>query len=298
MTRFEERDMIGIWEPKAIVHEGGGRPRYKLGGAGLALIAMTELAQLDPSAVPADEMAGLAEFGRFMQRWNGQFHALYVPSKGGRTMPGASLYYPGEMALGWLKLYEFDGDLIWIDSAVKALRFLASERAVSGEAPADHWALLATAKLFELARRDKLDIPETLLLNHSLQVCHAILEEGRIPPALPEMEGSLVANGIVTPTATRLEGLLAARTFLPTEHPITPHVDSAIRRGINFLVRAQVKEGQFDGGMPYAIAKLPGSSHQFMSSFNEQASEIRVDYVQHAMSALVQYVHWTRQMDQ
>lgn len=294
LARLEPGDMAAVWEPNEIVHSR--RPQsFKLGGAGLALVALTSLAEVDPASMRADELAGLGRFGQFMQRWNGQFYANHVPSKGGRQLPGASLYYPGEMALGWLMLYERQPDRKWIDSAVKALKYLARERAVSGEAPADHWALLATARLFQIADREGLSIPRELLFNQALQVCHTILEEGRTPPLLPAMEGALVPLGEVTPTATRLEGLLAARTFLTADQPITAHVDAAIHRGVDFLIRAQTKEGPYAGALPYAITTIADDGAGPTAAFNARATEVRIDYVQHGMSAMVQYLIWIQQ---
>lgn len=289
MTDLELNDVIGIWEPNEIVHERSP-PSFKLGGAGLALVALTSLAKFDSSSVRTEELEGLARFGQFMQRWDGQFFATYVPSEGGRQLPGASLYYPGEMALGWLMLYEQHPNREWIDSAVEALEYLARERAASGEAPADHWALLATARLFQIADREGLSIPRDLLLNHALQVCHTILEEGRTTSILPAMDGALVPHGVITPTATRLEGLLATRTFLAVDHPITAHVDAAIHRGMDFLARAQVKDGPHAGAFPYAITTIPDDNIGSMAAFNARATEVRIDYVQHALSAMVQYL--------
>lgn len=290
-TSFEDPPMIGIWEPADVTGQAGP-PRYKLGGAGLGLIALTMLERSRPDSVPHRDLVGLGNFGRFMLPHDGQFYAVYVPSAGGREGAGRSLYYPGEMALGWLMLYEFDSDPKWIDSAVEALSFLARERAIEGTAPPDHWALLATARLFELADRDALQIPVDLLLDHALQICDAILDEAPLSHRMDVMKGSLVANGVVTPTATRLEGLLAAARFLPSGHPITPHVAAAIHGGIDFLVRAQVRGGPFDGALPKAITRLPGRADDRARRFNDAATEVRIDYVQHSLSALVQYLDW------
>jgi hypothetical protein len=287
---LDDGELAAISEPPEIVHQPGPLD-YKLGGAGLSLVAWTSLESIAPESVPLEDMRRLARFGQFMQKRNGEFYAKYVPSAGGRQLPGGSLYYPGEMALGWLELYEQHPSLDLIESAVKALGFLARTRARDDSAPADHWALLATAKLFELAERDKLEIPRELIFNHALQVCHAILEEGYAPPLQPEMDGALVSRGIVTPTATRLEGLQAALRILPLDHPMRPHVEAAVHRGVDFLLRAQVKEGEFAGALPYAISRLQGQDAA-ATKFNAKVGEVRIDYVQHATSAMVQYLEW------
>lgn len=291
LRQLEGGKIAAVAEPDAIA-SGKRALGYKLGGAGLALVGLATYEAIEPGSVPLQDMQQLAAFGQYMQRRSGEFYAKYVPAKGGRQFPGGSLYYPGEMALGWLKLYERRPDEALIESTVKALTFLARERAESGSAPADHWALLATARLFEIADRERLDIPRDALFNHLLQVCHAMLEEGYGPQPLPVMEGALVPNGVVTPTATRLEGLLAALALLPHGHPIRPHVESAVHRGVDFLLRAQIKGGPYDGALPFAITRVPLDSGVGAAEFNAQAGEIRIDYVQHSMSAMVQYLDW------
>lgn len=288
-------EMAGVSEPIEITGRKGS-VAYLLGGAGLGLVALASLKSIDANFVSDEEMRRLANFGQYMQRRSGEFYAKYVPGRGGgRSLPGASLYYPGEMALAWLKFYEHTPSADLIDSTIRALTFLAGERAKEGAAPSDHWALLATAKLFEIAEREQLDIPYEALFNHALQVCHAIIEEGHVHQLLPVMEGALVANGVVTPTATRLEGLLAALTFLPQQHPMRHHVEAAVDRGIDFLLRAQVKGGELDGAFPFAITRVPESPGAGAAAFNAQVGEVRIDYVQHSLSALVQYLEWTRQ---
>jgi hypothetical protein len=105
------------------------------------------------------------------------------------------------------------------------------------------------------------------------------------------MDGALMPLGKVVATASRLEGLLAALSFLPPEHPMTAHVRSAVHRGIAFLLRAQVKEGPHVGGFPMAIMQLPPGMGD-TAKFNREATSIRVDHLAHGLNALVYYADW------
>lgn len=281
---------MGIVEPPAVVADAGPLA-YKLGGAGLGLMAMASLARSSPGAVPVDGMRGLARFGRHMMRWNGEFYARHVPGAGGRIEAGKALFYPGEMVLGWLMLHEREPSSELIEWSVRALSLLARQRAVEGTAPADHWALLATARLFVIAQREGLEIPRQRLIDHALQICHTMLDGASGSPAVPSAAGSLVAGGwgSVTPTSTRLEGLLASLTFLPQAHPIVPHVTAAVHRGMGFVLRAQWREGPYAGGVPMAIGRLFDDGLAETARFNAAATEIRIDYVQHALSAMLQF---------
>jgi hypothetical protein len=288
-TKFQSPEMVGMWEPAHLTH-GSPRAVYKLGGAGLALVALSSIEAVDPGSASLSEAQGLAAFGKYLMKWDGGFYPRYVPSKGGRQSSGEVLYYPGEMILGWTAMYDHHPSPELMEWSVKGLMHLARERAREGEAPPDHWALLATAELFRLAQRDHVEIPRQALLVQAIQICHGILEDGYAPPAFPQMDGALVARGHVVSTAARLEGLLAALTFLPRGHPITAHVESAVHRGVAFLLRAQVKDGQYAGGMPLAIMLLPPGSGIDVDKFNQQATEIRVDHLQHSLSAMAQYL--------
>jgi hypothetical protein len=291
---LDGEQVIAIHEPE-IVAKQAARYYYKLGGAGLGLLALAEVERKSPGFVPRDEMAGVAAFGKLLQKRDGSFYSLYNEKQGGPTAYNKSLYYPGEMAKGWVALYELHPDEVEsLQDASRALDYLARTRARSGSAPADHWALLATARLLRAADAKGIEVPRDRLVNHALQICDAMLEEARHPQPIAAMEGSLAPRGAVTPTATRLEGLQAALTFLPPDHPIVPHLRAAIDRGIDFLLRAQVKDGPYAGGMPQAIARFPEDGSAGVREFNQRATEIRIDYVQHSLSALVQYLQRAR----
>ena len=90
-------------------------------------------------------MQALGRFVVFLQRDNGSFVSKYIAGRG----PAAnweSLYYPGEAALGLIALYKADHSREWLVAAAKALAYLARSRAGLTTVPADHWALIATAR--------------------------------------------------------------------------------------------------------------------------------------------------------
>lgn len=53
---------------------------------------------------------------------------------------------------------------------------------------------------------------------------------------------------------------------------------------MNFLLIAQLTEGRYAGGIPRAVGRF-GNDRKF----NRRHREIRIDYVQHALSAMIQY---------
>ena len=278
-----------IWSIPEI--NGGNNPlTIKLGGTGLGLIALLCAEKIEAGFTPLDKLRALGKMIQFMQKEDGSFYSKYVPSEGGLTDKWVSLYYPGEAALAMVMLYEKDHSELWFQTAYRALEYLAQSRQNSTNIPADHWALLATKKILANANSNNVPIDKNLLINHSLQICNTMLGAQVNDPRRPDYDGGFNKNGTTCATATRLEGLLATLSFLPNSHPQYQEIRNSIDRGMSFLLNSQISEGQFIGAFPRAIGPLDGNRRMIVEfNFNQRATEVRIDYVQHAMSAMVNY---------
>ncbi|HZP04556.1 MAG TPA: hypothetical protein VFB43_06620 [Terracidiphilus sp.] len=252
-----------------------------LGATGLALAAFAEVNQARPGTVPTSRMQALGRFLLFLQKDDGSFYSKY------RTAAGPdgeweSLYYPGEAALGLIALYETDHSKEWLFAAAKALAYLAHVRQGLPDAsiPPDHWALIATARLLPHCTDYTCPVSRAVLIAHAEKVCRSLLQGQLIHPAMPSLDGSFDTTGRTAPTATRMEGLLAALEFLPNKEnaDLRARVEDAAEHGVAFLLRAQVHSGPFAGGVPGAVGI--GS---------KASSEIRIDFVQHALCAWLRY---------
>jgi hypothetical protein len=83
-----------------------------------------------------------------------------------------------------------------------------------------------------------------------------------------------------------MEGLLAALEFLPADATgLRARIQAAVDLGIAFLLRAQFASGPYAGGMPEAMA----GARSIMFKAAPGARDIRIDYVQHALSAWLRY---------
>jgi len=277
----QQDPMLAVWSDPRLTGNDGPL-QAKLGGTGLGLVALLSVERVRPGFTSPDELRKLGRFLVWMQKEDGSFYSKHLPDGPGRDDRWTSLYYPGEAALGLLLLYENDPSPVWAKAAAKAVAYLARRRRDRVRVEADHWALLATARLFSLAEEHALVIDRAAALRHAVQVCEAILDEKPRYAASRQTAGCLTADGRTCPTATRLEGLLAALRFLPPEHAaLRARIGPALHEGIAFLVRAQVKDGPHSGAIPRAAEpRGPG---------DERATEVRIDYVQHALSAMIQY---------
>lgn len=255
------------------------RSAADLGATGLGLVALTSLDRFWSGAIPIEQLRALGHFGLLLQRTDGSFIDKYRTATG-PVEEFESLYYPGEMALGFLSLYEVDHSKTWLDAAKKALMYLARRSAGQSAAPPDHWAMIAMAKLFEICGRERIacPAPREELIRYAEQVSQTLLAgQQQAPTSDPRLLGSFGPSGRTAPTATRLEGLLAALEFLPPG-PMRAKIKPGIDLGINFLLRAQIADGPYTGGVPKSIV-----------ASEPESSEIRIDYVQHALCAWLRY---------
>jgi len=276
--------MLAVWSWK----EGAvaTRAEAKLGGAGLALVALTSAAAAGVIENDAELLTALGRFVIFMQRDDGSFYSKMFPKPGqpprtARNAQWTSLYYPGEAALGLVMLGEqAANEGAWRRAAEDALLYLATRRAGRGrDVPPDHWALLASERL--LRRSDVSTTARAALVAHSVQIAESMIATRESMDPSTQARGDLTGDGRTTPTATRLEGLLAAlRSLDPQTHgPLRSRIRKAVDAGVRFLIDAQIGAGPHRGGVPRTV-----------DPNDRRAPEIRIDYVQHALSAWLAYL--------
>ncbi|MCO6457709.1 MAG: hypothetical protein J5I93_20590 [Pirellulaceae bacterium] len=280
--------LLAVWSEPELTGGQGSR-RAKLGGTGLGLVALVQSERLLPGTVSQEQLQGLARFLRFMQKPDGSFHSIYSEQRGPDDT-WVSLYYPGEACLGLLMLYELDPRDEWLRAAADGLGYLARPAAWDQPALPDHWMLLAMARLLPLLDRCQ---PGTRsraeLLAHARRTCLAMVSEQSPNRGDPQLEGSFGDDGRTAPTATRVEGLLAALTFLPADDPaVRDKIQPAAESGLRFLLRCQVPDGPHAGAIPMAQGPLPAADPR-SERFNPRVRQVRIDYVQHALCAMIQY---------
>ena len=259
--------VLVVWSKPAPDHE-----LTVLGASGLGLLALAEVRQQSPESVPLAELQALGRFILLQQREDGSFASKYSLAEGSENT-FESLYYPGEAVLGLLALYELDRSPAWLTGATKGLTYLAWSRRDLSQLSADHWALIATAKLISICNKAAFGFPREELQHHGEQLCNSILSESMLYGPSLDLKNASWRVGRTAFIATRTEGLLEALTFISTGS-LRSHVSTLVKDSIALLLRSQIQSGIYAGGMPGAI-----------SSLSPMAEHIRIDYVQHALSA-------------
>ncbi|MBN1590672.1 MAG: hypothetical protein JW888_14255, partial [Pirellulales bacterium] len=155
----------------------------------------------------------------------------------------------------------------------------------------DHWVLLATARLWPLCDQCSPPFPRETLTRHAAKICRRMLDDRPRPGERALESGCLTPDGRTCPTATRVEGLTAALTFLPdSEASLRDEIKQTVGEAVDFLLRSQVRAGPYAGGIPRAVgsnAETPTDSAAQRDA--HRRTEIRIDYVQHALSAMIQW---------
>ena len=238
------------------------RGTVKLGGSGLAMLAL--LAQNDLSADP--HLVAVAEgLGRYIveqRQADGDLtHKRSFAT--GRIVPFKSDYFTGEALFGLMRLYEVTRDTVWLDAAADCERVLAPLD--YGVPEQSHWCLYA----LELLYRHR---PERLFLDHAARIVRNTLDAPRYR-----------RGGRSTPVACRSEGMLA---FLrmnrdaggESEPQLLAEARDAIAHNLKLQMRHYLPDGSFvRGGRTTGMA------------------EVRIDYIQHNISA---FLAWYRDQDQ
>lgn len=245
----------------------------KLGGTALALLALCGSHAIDKSVVRVEELQAMGRFILFMQREDGSFHSKYTED-GGYDTSFHSLYYPGEAMLALAALYEVDRDPSWLHASLRSAAQLVSSRKGVRRPPADHWMMIASAPL--LQRFDEVEAPPI----SSEELAEHIRLLARLMLRHQQPGGALTRNARSTPTATRLEGLGALLRSQQRGGEPDSGLSESMRSSLSFLRRCQVKEpGPEQGGMPRSCSP-DGESRR-------RDKEIRIDYVQHYLSAML-----------
>jgi hypothetical protein len=255
--------------------------KAELGAAGLGIVAFSAVEHARPNTIRPVDLEALGKFVLFLQKPDGSFYSRYFADKG-LDRDWQSLYYPGEAALGLISLYELDHSQKWLAAAGRGLAYLAQSRQGPHEVPPDHWALIATAKFLPYYQQSACPAARAELIQYAIRVCNRFTREQITNAPDPRVNGSFDPTGKTTPTAIRMEGLLAALEFLP-KGELRERVEATVQRGIAFLINAQITSGPYAGGMPGAVltSGSPRNAHS--------TSEVRIDYVQHALSAWLRY---------
>jgi len=253
------------------------KDRIKLGGVALVAVALIEHVRATGSKQHLKVAQQLCSYMVSAQRKDGSFvHSRKFP--GGEERDFRSQYYPGEAMLGLLRTHSVDKNPKWLDAAERAARYLITVRdkgKATSELIHDHWLLYALNELYRARKKP-------LYLTHASRIAQAITDS-QLTKSVPEdYVGGYRPPPRSTPAATRSEGLLAAHSLIREfgDQQLAKRIRRAVEMGVGFQLHTQITR---ERAMYFRDPRRGlGGFTRSLTNF-----EVRIDYVQHNISALI-----------
>ena len=216
-------------------------------------------------------MRGLAFFILLSQETSGKLRSKYYP-EAGRWSDFDSSYYPGEAIYALTRYARTDNNPLWLHTAAYASVFLAQQHdevLVQHSASPDHWLLKA---LGELLLVDPNPVLLSYLRRNATQIADSLCKRSSV--AIEEWRQRSA------PVATRAEALAAA---IYLELQSDPNSDisnalAALEQAMSFCLDLQLGPNKTIY-LPNPLQALGGVRRSLVDW------RIRIDYVQHTLSA-------------
>jgi hypothetical protein len=256
--------------------------QQKVGGAGLALLAFAKHAAVTGKRDQLETMRALARFIMKQQYEDGHFRSnADVEYESGKTLKREPVYYPGEAALALMRLYAVDPQKTYLDTARHAADWVVHVRDANvseNDQEHDHWMAYTLNDLYRVTH-------DGSYLEHAFKIARAIQrKQQRVADApAPDLVGTFY-EGQTTPASTRVEAYDAAIALArfagkPDDWLLVPAHE----------VACSMLGQQFRPDNDYWLknqAKVEGGVRESLL-----VQDVRIDYVQHAMSA---WLHFAR----
>lgn len=253
----------------------------KLGGNALAMLALIQYSEATNTRDHDDTIHKLATWITSVQDEDGQFtiHKASYPSM--RRENFVSTYYPGEAIYALARacqLLETESYCADAESAANWIITVRDDGLGINELPHDHWFLYGLRELYTVTNNE-------LYATQSYNIANTIINNQITnDPENPHWVGGFYEPPRSAPTATRMEGLIAAYETGNLSYEYKQDLQKTIKRGVALLTELQITPNILaQNQISFADQGLGG----FVRGFGEQ--DIRIDYVQHAVSALLGY---------
>jgi len=227
--------------------------KVKLGGAGLAILALIELHRVTSDERALEVPRRLGEYVLDQQQDDGDFvHIRRFPS--GEVSPFRSGYYTGEALLGLVRLADVTGDERFLEAACRSL--LALHEREYGVAEGHHWLLYA----LELAHARR---PLDQLLDYATKIADRIVGES----------GHRLGGGSCR-AATKSEGLLARLRMPDADGSRGRSYEAALQEDFVVQLRSRTPDGAFRASPERRVVRIDYIQHN-ISSFAHYYEQYR-----------------------
>jgi len=255
--------------------DGPTKRVVKLGSNALAVLAICQYTQATGDRQYLPVAKRLAEWICAVQDKDGWFSIHKQSYPAGEVSSFRSEYYPGEAILALLRLHALDPDPRYLDAADRGAQHLIRVRDKIVAVP-DHWLLYALNELYRLR-------PREMFLDHAMRLSREILPKQHGHGATTAAwVGGWYDPPRTTPTSTRVEGLCAAwRLARDYDRPDDAEdIAGGVALAVDFI-----RSMQFGEGSDPKVRNPSRAAGGIRSGIRKPT--IRIDYVQHFMSAVL-----------
>uniref|UniRef100_A0A6C0CRK7 Uncharacterized protein n=1 Tax=viral metagenome TaxID=1070528 RepID=A0A6C0CRK7_9ZZZZ len=280
----------GLEDPQTlcIVDENN---EVKLGGVGLTLLALCEYSTVYQTNTYDDIIKKLADWVPTQIDDSGDFYGYVQYYETGRYKAFKSEYFPGEIIYGVMEAYKLFKQVSWLNVCVSIARYIIEVRdqfEPDEKLPHDHWMLYGLNELHRYA-------PHVTYLGHVRRLLRVISRAQTMKDDHEDHDGSFYDEDDPrsTPAATRAEGMIAGfcliHDFDPKSIRLLKSVFMSIQRSLSFQLRTQYNE------INTMYVKNPRKS---FGGFRESIHRhrIRIDYVQHNLVSILNYMRIKKHM--
>ncbi|MGE0494085.1 MAG: hypothetical protein AB7S38_33050 [Vulcanimicrobiota bacterium] len=247
----------------------------KLGGNALAILALARYVDVTGERRWLAEMEDLAEWMVRNQSPDGRFRVHKENYPAGEDSGFRSEYYPGEALVALVNLHRLDPDERWLKAARRAARYQIRRARREKRPPHDHWLMIGLEQLYRID-------PDPSYRDYAFDLSEMIMTSQKTAQARPDWDGGFYTPPRSTPTDIRLEGLNAAWALAVQagDGKRIERLRSSVERGLAFSSLCEVT--------PERAALLVRPDYCRGGVMRGLADpEIRIDYVQHHISALL-----------
>ena len=271
------------------VFDTNDEEQQKVGGAGLALLALAKHSAVRGKADDRENVEAMQSLARFImarQYEDGHFRSnADLERETGKKLKREAIYYPGEAVLALLRLYAIDPRPDYLDAARKGADYVVHVRDAyvsEDNQEHDHWISYALNELYRLTH-------DEAYLTHAYKIARAIQKKQRSGSEIPDLVGTFY-EGQTAPASTRVEAydtdIVLSRfagkseSWLLGPARVAAHwmLGQQLRAGDDYWLKNPEKA---DGGVRESLF----------------VQDVRIDYVQHAMSAWLHLARILRDPD-
>ncbi len=267
-----------------ILHDDKG----KLGGTALSLLCLTKYKDLTKNPVFDDYIDKMGEFLLYMQEDEGWFRSFYY-YEGDYDYNENSSIYPGEAMLALIRLYKTMGEDKYLEALEKAYTFYSNDQKYEWRNSAFiPWTTSAFAEAYE--ETEKIEYANFAFAMSDFQLNWQIKTD-QFDEEDNNLKGGFSSEPSIN-TASYLEGIgdtYKLAKLIDNALKIEVY-ESALIIGAEFILSLQYRHEEVEEFTHPGRAF--GGFHLTLSGDDERWSEIRIDYTQHSLSAILKILNY------